>query len=60
MRRKKINVSHLEACCLTCSNCIPIGEGDHICNECSEPVIVISNYAPTEEYLKCGGICFEV
>lgn len=42
--------------CETCSNCIPIGEGDHVCNECGEPVIVISDYAPADDYLKCGGM----
>lgn len=45
--------------CEYCENCIPIGEGDHVCNECGEPVIVISDYAPADNYLKCGGKCFE-
>jgi len=39
--------------CEMCDNCIPIGEGDHLCDECQE--IVISEYSPTDEYLKCGG-----
>lgn len=54
-RKKKIDIPYPEANCLTCSNCIPIGEGDYVCNECGEPVIVISDYAPTDDYLKCGG-----
>lgn len=54
MSRKKKNV-----CCEYCGNCIPIGEGDHVCNECGEPVIVISDYEPAEDYLKCGGKYFE-
>lgn len=54
--RKRI--PHPEASCLTCSNCISIGEAD-VCNECGEPVIVISDYAPTGDYLKCGGKCYE-
>lgn len=58
-RKKKIHVSNQKPCCLTCSNCIPIGEGNHICNECGAPVIVISDYAPAEDYLKCGGIHYE-
>lgn len=58
-RKRKSNITRSEASCLTCSNCIPIGEGDHICNECGELVIVISDYAPAEDYLKCGGKYFE-
>ena len=23
-------------CCLNCANCIPIGEGDHLCDELME------------------------
>lgn len=43
------------ATCETCDNCVPIGEGDHICYECGEPKMVISDYSPTNEYLSCGG-----
>lgn len=57
--KRKSKIPHSEVCCLNCSNCIPIGEGDHICNECGEPVIVLRDYAPTEDYLKCGGEYFE-
>ena len=39
--------------CETCGNCIPIGEGDHLCDDCLE--VVISGYYPTDEYLKCKG-----
>lgn len=45
--------------CECCENLIAIGEGDHICCECEEPVIVISNYAPTKEHLKCKGNKFK-
>lgn len=57
--KRKLRISHPEYSCLTCSNCIPIGEGDHICNECGEPKMVISDYAPTEEYMVCGGSQYE-
>lgn len=41
-------------CCEMCTNFIPIGEGDHICDE--DPTMkVVSDYAPTDEYLWCGG-----
>lgn len=55
-RKKKSN----NANCETCFNCIPIGEGDHICDECGgESVLVISDYIPTDDYLKCGGHYYE-
>lgn len=41
--------------CEYCSNCIPIGEGDHICTEQDMPKIVFSDYTPTEDYLCCKG-----
>lgn len=47
------------AMCETCMNCIAIGEGDHICSECGEPKMVISDYSPTDEYLSCGGKKYE-
>ena len=43
------------ACCETCENLITAGEGDHICTECGEPKVPISDYAPTDEYFACGG-----
>lgn len=56
MAKKKKKV----ATCETCDNCIPIGEGDHIFYEVKSddgnPLIMpIYEYAPTNEYLKCGG-----
>lgn len=59
MKRRSKKRQYQEPSCLVCSNCILIGEGDHICNECGEPVVVISEYAPTNDYLKCGGDKFE-
>lgn len=42
--------------CDTCINLIPIGEGDHICLECGdEPILILDNYEPTDDYYKCGG-----
>lgn len=48
-----------KACCECCSNCIPIGEGDHICDENHKPRLVISAYMPTEDYLHCRGHKFK-
>lgn len=50
--------------CETCDNCIAIGEGDHICyevksNDGNPATVVISDYVPTSEYLKCGGKKYE-
>lgn len=56
---RKIKLPFPEANCLTCINSIPIGKGEHVCTECGTPVIVISDYAPSDDYLKCGGSKFE-
>lgn len=42
--------------CEGCSNCIPLGEGDHLCDESNELVMV--DYLPTEYYGGCerGGV----
>lgn len=45
--------------CEYCGNCIPLGEGDHICYECGEPKIVICEYEATEDYMCCNGKYFE-
>ena len=41
-------------CCETCINLVPIGEGDHICDE--DPMkMVLEDYAPTDDYSWCQG-----
>lgn len=58
-KHKKI-ILHPEASCLTCSNCISIGEGDHICYKGNQSsAMVISDYAPTDEYMACEGKYYE-
>lgn len=37
--------------CMYCESCIPIGGGDHFCDE--EMVIVIEDYTPNENYCCC-------
>ena len=46
-----------ERSCMTCMNCIPIGEGDHICDEAedSDDVLVLEDYTPAEAYMWCKG-----
>lgn len=57
-KKRKSSVHILTACagCSSCDNAIPIGEGDHICEECGGiPVVVLSDYMPTDQYLACKG-----
>lgn len=42
------------ASCETCEHLIACGEGDHLCGE-SENKVVISDYAPTDDYMWCAG-----
>lgn len=37
--------------CWECDHCVPIGEGDHICDETLE--LVLSGYNPTEHFGSC-------
>ena len=39
-----------------CANLAAVDEGDQICYECRQPVMPISDYTPTDEYLKCDAI----
>lgn len=43
--------------CLSCDNLISKEEGDYICCECDtgEPMFVIEDYFPNENYFKCKG-----
>lgn len=48
-----------KATCEYCSNCIPIGDGDHVYDERDMPKVVISGYNPTEDYFHCKGRKFK-
>ena len=39
--------------CENCGNCIPLGEGDHLCDV--NDTMVIEEYQPTDNYIWCGG-----
>lgn len=52
-KRKGENIKH----CMNCEHCLPIGEGDHLCDE--KMKIVLEDYTPNENYLCCGGKNFE-
>lgn len=43
--------------CLNCKYCIPIGEGDHICEE-NPHKIVLNEYIPSDDYNWCNGRYF--
>lgn len=43
-----------DRCCETCANLIPIGEGDHICDE-DITQLVLEDYSPGEGYMWCDG-----
>ena len=42
---QKIKETHS---CYNCSNCLPIGEGDHFCDEYQK--LVIEDYGPSDDY----------
>ena len=43
--------------CINCEYCIPIGEGDHICEE-NPHKIVLDDYIPSDDYNWCNGRYF--
>ncbi len=47
------------AICESCKNLIEVGDGDFICCECEEPIVVISKFVSTNDYLKCGSRKFK-
>lgn len=52
------HIDRKEKVCETCSNCIPIGNGDHICDlapDFSDESIIIEEYEPTDSYFWCQG-----
>lgn len=59
MKNNKRNNKKQNIGCEFCSNCIPIGEGDHICDGYDVPKMVISDYMPTDEYLVCRGAYYQ-
>ena len=55
---KNLDKNRDRQCCETCANCIPIGEGDHICS--MKPTrIVLEDYNFSDDYFWCGGSFWE-
>lgn len=45
--------------CLTCANCIYIGEGDYICDAQEEPTFVMEEHMPNDNYCCCNELDWE-
>ena len=56
--QKKHIIKRCNKCCEECANFTPIGEGDHICIA-DDPVLILDDYCPTENYFYCNGSKFE-
>jgi hypothetical protein len=54
-RKGKNRTNTTTKICETCNECTAIGEGDHICLASDVPKMVLDSYAPSDEYLWCGG-----
>lgn len=44
--------------CQNCEHCIYLCEGDFIC-DMDEPILVIEDFEPTEDYCCCNEVDFE-
>lgn len=40
--------------CQDCNHCVYICEGDYIC-DFDEPVLILEDFTPTDDYMYCGG-----
>lgn len=52
MNNKKYRHPRKVRTCDRCEECIPLGEGDHICSLTGE--IVLEDYIPTEYFAQCN------
>lgn len=55
MKKKKKEETKI---CLNCCHCIYIGEGDYIC-DVDEPIIVMEEHCPNDNYWYCAGCDWE-
>lgn len=56
-RRRRLPQSHPRTC-ETCEHCLPIGEGDHICDESyagASAKLVLEEYIAGDDYFWCKG-----
>ncbi len=45
--------------CVNCEHCIYIGEGYYICDASDEPILIMEEHAPNENYWHCAGTDWE-
>lgn len=45
--------------CMNCDHCIYIGEGDSICDADYEPVLIMADWEPTDDFWYCNGADYE-
>ena len=57
-KKKKKKKKNKPKMCDQCSNCTYIGEGDFVCI-LEEPVLVMEDFCPNENYMYCGGADYE-
>ena len=55
---KKNEENYENKICINCDHCVYIGEGDYICNV-DEPILVMEEFCPNDDYWCCGGADFE-
>ena len=58
VERKKKKQNKIPKICVTCAHCVYIGEGDYIC-DVDEPIIVMEEHCPNENFCYCGGADWE-
>ena len=54
MSRRKKKAKPDNRCCESCVNCLPVGDGDHICNM-DPSKVVLEKYSFSGDYCWCGG-----
>lgn len=54
MSRRKKKAKPDNRCCENCVNCLPVGDGDYICNMDSSKV-VLEEYSFSADYFWCSG-----
>ncbi len=53
MKESKNTEENKEVNCFDCDNCLYIGEGDYICEDFEEPLIVITGHQPYKKFNYC-------
>lgn len=51
---KKSKESKEPKICLNCGHCIYIGDGDYMCDADKEPIIVMEEHCPNDNYWWCA------